>query len=201
MVHVSKDKAAENRDALLRTAGRLFRQYGFDGVGVAQIAKEAGLTHGALYAHFSSKDELAAAALAYACAGNLADTRAWIGDRSLSFEELASGYASAEMRDRLETGCPMVASISEVGRKDASISASFTRGFEDLVAMFEASLGSSIPESRRRSLALASAAAEIGALAVSRAVKKTDAAMADELLKAVQAVLATAHDVELKLTA
>lgn len=198
MVHVSKNKAAQNRDALLRAASRLFRQHGFDGVGVAQIAREAGLTHGALYAHFASKDELAAAALAYGCAGNMADTRDWIGDRSLSFEQLLAGYASSEMRNSLETGCPMVASISEVGRKDALVSESFTRGFEDLVSVFEASLEPSIPALKRRSLALASAAAEIGALAVSRAVLKTDSAMADEVLEATRNMLATAHHQELE---
>ena len=195
-MHVSKVKAAENRDALLRTASRLFRRYGIDGVGVAQIAKEAGLTHGALYAHFSSKDELAAAALSYGCADNMAKTREWVGDRSMSFEELLGGYASTDMRDRLDTGCPMAAAVSEAGRKDCSVSESFTRGFEELVAMFEASLDEAMPPARRRSLALATAAAEIGAIAVSRAVLKTDAALADRILEASRDILSMICKVE-----
>jgi TetR/AcrR family transcriptional repressor of nem operon len=51
-MRVSNKQAAENRGALLQAANRLFRKRGIDGIGVAEIAKEAGLTHGALYAHF-----------------------------------------------------------------------------------------------------------------------------------------------------
>ena len=58
---VTKEKATENRAALVHAAGRLFRERGIDGVGVAEISKKAGLTHGALYAQFPSKEALAAA--------------------------------------------------------------------------------------------------------------------------------------------
>src|SRR5437879_10460328 len=63
---VTKEKAAENRAALVQAAGRLFRERGIDGVGVAEISKKAGLTHGALYAQFPSKEALAAEAFASA---------------------------------------------------------------------------------------------------------------------------------------
>ena len=59
VVYVKREQADENREALLATASRLFRERGIDGVGVAEIAREAGLTHGALYKHFRSKDDLA----------------------------------------------------------------------------------------------------------------------------------------------
>ena len=62
LMKVTKHQAAANRDALLDAAGRLFRERGIDDVGVAEIGKEAGLTHGALYAHFPTKDALAAEA-------------------------------------------------------------------------------------------------------------------------------------------
>ena len=62
---VTKQQAAANRAALVQAADRLFRERGIDGVGVAEISKRAGLTHGALYAQFSSKEALAAEALAY----------------------------------------------------------------------------------------------------------------------------------------
>src|SRR5260370_42546391 len=61
---VTTEKAAENRAALVQAAGRLFRERGINGVGVAEISKTAGLTHGALYGQFQSKDALAAEALA-----------------------------------------------------------------------------------------------------------------------------------------
>ena len=56
---VTKEKSAENRAALVETAARLFRERGIDGVGVAEISKAAGLTHGALYGQFPSKDRRA----------------------------------------------------------------------------------------------------------------------------------------------
>jgi TetR/AcrR family transcriptional repressor of nem operon len=195
-MRVSKERAAENRVALLKAASRLFRKRGIDGVGVADIAKEAGLTHGALYAHFPSKDVLAAEAFSYGFAGNMADTRAWVGDRCLSFQEYLDGYLSTYMRDRLETGCPLAASVSEIGRHDCAVSASFTRAFEEMAAMLESSLEDTIPASRRRRLAVAAAAAEIGAIAVSRAVAKADAALADEVLQAVRETVGAAHETE-----
>src|SRR5258708_17211318 len=63
---VTKEKVTENRASLVQAAGRLFRERGIDGVGVAEISKKAGLTHGALYAQFPSKGALAAEAFASA---------------------------------------------------------------------------------------------------------------------------------------
>ncbi len=121
-----------------------------DGVGVADIAKEAGLTHGALYAHFPSKDALAAEAFSYGFAGNMADTREWAGDRCPPFQEYLDGLLSPYMRDKLETGCPLTASASEIARQGCAVSASFTRAFEEMVAMMEGSLEDTIPASQRR---------------------------------------------------
>jgi len=56
-MRVSREKAAENREKIVETAARLFREHGFDGIGVDSIMKEAGLTHGGFYGHFKSKDE------------------------------------------------------------------------------------------------------------------------------------------------
>lgn len=195
-MRVSKEKAAENREALLQAASRLFRQKGIDGVGVAEIAKEAGLTHGALYAHFSSKDELAAAAFSYGFAGNMNDTREWVGDRSLGFTDYLDGYLSPYMRDKVETGCPMAASASEIGRHDSAVSESFKRAFEEMATMLEDSLEDTIPQAQKRRLAIAAAAAEIGGIAVSRAVAKADATLAEEVLEAIRATFAATHEVE-----
>ncbi|MEA1672855.1 helix-turn-helix domain-containing protein [Nitrospirillum sp. BR 11163] len=195
-MRVSKEKAAENRVALLEAASRLIRERGIDGVGVAEIAKEAGLTQGALYAHFSSKEELVAEAFSHGFAGNMAETRVWAGDRRPPFEEYLDGLLSTYMRDRLGTGCPMAASASEVGRQGCSVSASFTRAFNEQFALLEDSLEGSIPAAQRRRLAIAAVAAEIGAIAVSRAIAKTDPAQADEVLRAVRETLGAAHKVE-----
>src|SRR5262245_7153686 len=58
-MRVSREKFAENREKILTVAGVLFREKGFDGIGVAEIMKAAGMTHGGFYGHFGSKEELA----------------------------------------------------------------------------------------------------------------------------------------------
>jgi TetR/AcrR family transcriptional repressor of nem operon len=65
-MRVTREKAAENRARIVETAARLFREKGFDGVGLDAIMKEAGLTHGGFYGHFTSKEDLAAEAVARA---------------------------------------------------------------------------------------------------------------------------------------
>jgi TetR/AcrR family transcriptional regulator, transcriptional repressor for nem operon len=185
-VRVSKEKAAGNRDALLQAASRLFRQRGIDGVGVADIAREAGLTHGALYAHFPSKDALAAEAFCYGFNVNMAEFAAATGDRRLAFEDHLDGLFSPDRRDAVETGCPLGASVSEIGRQGCAISGSFTRAFEEMVAMVERSLADRLPAPERRRLAVATVTAQIGAIAVSRGVAKTDMALSDEALQAVR---------------
>jgi TetR/AcrR family transcriptional regulator, transcriptional repressor for nem operon len=192
-MRVSKEKAGENRIALLQAASRLFRQRGIEGVGVADIAREAGLTHGALYAHFKSKDELAAEAFSYGFEGNMANTRAWAAAQCPSFQDYFDGLLSTSMRDRMETGCPLAASASEIARQGSAVSASFTRAVEEMTAMLEASLDKQLPASEKRRLALAAVAAEMGALALSRAVAKTDAALADEVLQAVRGAVGAAY--------
>ena len=195
-MRVSKKQAAENREALLQAANRLFRQRGIDGVGVAEIADEAGLTHGALYAHFPSKEALAAEAFSHGFAGNLANTKARARERDRSFEEHLGGLISTHMRDDWEAGCPMAASASEIGRQGCALSASFTNAFEQFVEMIEGSLENAIPPARKRRLAIAAVAAEIGAIATARAVAKTDSALADEVLEAVREIIWAAYKIE-----
>ena len=69
---VSREQAAQNRERIVEAAARLFRERGFEGIGVADLMKEAGLTHGGFYGHFSSKDDLIAEASEHALAESLA---------------------------------------------------------------------------------------------------------------------------------
>jgi TetR/AcrR family transcriptional regulator, transcriptional repressor for nem operon len=191
-MRVSKQKSAENRVVLLNAASRLFRERGIEGVGVAEIAKEAGLTHGALYAHFPSKDALVAEAFRHGFDRNVAGA----SDQRATFEEHLGGLLSTQMRDDWKAGCPMAASASEIGRQGCAVSESFTQALEQMATMIEGSLGDSIPPSKRRSLALAAVAAEIGAIAASRAIAKTNPALADEVLQAVRETVCTAYKAE-----
>ena len=183
---VSKEMTEINRGSLLRAASHLFRERGIDGVGVAEIAKEAGLTHGALYKHFPSKEALAAEAFYHPVATKNAETDASDEDREPSFEEYLDAMFSIEHRDNLGSGCPMTASASEVARQGSAVAASFTRAFKEKVITLEASIKEKMPSSEKRHLAVSALAAQIGAMAVARAVAKVDASLSKEVLQAVR---------------
>lgn len=180
---VSKETAEINRGSLLRAASHLFRERGIDGVGVAEIAKEAGLTHGALYKHFPSKEALAAEAFYHPLAVKNAAKGA--SDEEISFEEHLDAMFSMKHRDRLGNGCPLTASASEIARQGPAVAASFTRAFKEKVASLEASIKEKMPASEKRRLAVSALAAQIGAMAVARAVAKVDASLSKEVLQAV----------------
>ena len=192
MVYVKREQADENREALLATASRLFRERGIDGVGVAEIAREAGLTHGALYKHFRSKDDLATEAFAQGLALSREAFRGEGTRRKRSVAGYLDYLLSPLNRDEPGASCPMTASASEIGRHGKDISARFAKGFQEKAGAFEAVMDEAVPEAERRRLGLAIVAAEIGAIAAARAVAKSDPALSDEILKAVHAMLVNA---------
>src|SRR5437870_9078504 len=107
---VSREQAAQNRERILHAAAQLFRERGFEGVGVADLMKEAGLTHGGFYGHFSSKEDL----MAQACARASARSRSlWskLAERSPQdpLSEIAGVYLTSRHRDNPGEGCLMAA--------------------------------------------------------------------------------------------
>src|SRR5271154_6767955 len=113
---VTKEQSAENRAALVDTAARMFRERGIDGVGVAEISKAAGLTHGALYGQFPSKQALVAEALAQGLAGGHARMTVSGPDGGPTLFDLLDRYLTLKHRDNLAGGCAMAASASEIAR-------------------------------------------------------------------------------------
>jgi TetR/AcrR family transcriptional repressor of nem operon len=184
---VTKEQSAENRASLIRTASRLFKTYGIDGVGVADISKEAGLTHGALYAQFSSKDVLAAEALAHGLQQSTAKMRAVVKEREATLDDYLDSLLSKKHRDSIASGCPIAASGSEVARKDKAVSRSFAGGVEGYAGAFEATLGPAATTERERALAIT--AAVIGAIVVARGVAKADPELSEEVITAARRVL------------
>lgn len=181
---VTKEKAAENRTALLRAAGKMFREHGIDGVGVAEISKEARLTHGALYAQFRSKDELAAEALKDSVnrlSGRLAAMK---NDDAATLSDYLDSYLSKRHRDGLAQGCPLAASGSEIARQDNAVSAAFAEGLKQMVDLVERKLPESASSATRRERALAIVAGEIGALIVARGLAKSNPRLSEEVLAA-----------------
>src|SRR6516225_595386 len=103
-MRVTRERAAENRARIVATASRLFREKGFDGVGLDAIMKEAGLTHGGFYGHFTCKEDLATEAVAHAL-----EHGAELQGRYTNVADLVSGYLSeSHLADRAN-GCALAA--------------------------------------------------------------------------------------------
>ena len=186
---VTKEKVTENRAALVQAAGHLFRERGIDGVGVAEISKKAGLTHGALYAQFPSKEALAAEAFTSALKPGLEKMTADRGGRPATLTDFLDDYLSFDHRDDLAAGCPMSASASEVARQDKIVCERFTEGFDQFVALIEHGLGASAVKADKRQRAQAMMAAMIGGVAASRAIAKVDPKLSNQILRAVRQIV------------
>jgi TetR/AcrR family transcriptional repressor of nem operon len=188
-MRISKEKAAENRAALIRAASKLFRERGIAGVGVAEISKEAGLTHGALYAHFKSKEELALAALTY----GFEQSRSMMDAHSVDGIPDLAGYLDAclspDGRDDYAGGCPMAASASEIGRHDKALSARFAEGYMEMVRTFERHIAQQAQAQDAPARAMMLVAAMMGGLAVARGMAKGNPALSEQVLKATRALV------------
>src|SRR3954471_18405110 len=103
---VSREQAARNREWIVETAAQRFRERGFEGIGVADLMKEAGLTHGGFYGHFSSKEDLIAEAAAHALTGSLA-LFTEVAERAPAdlLPAIASAYLTTGHRDNPGEGC------------------------------------------------------------------------------------------------
>ena len=179
-MRVTRKQAAANREKVLDVAGKLFRERGFDGIGVADIMKRAGLTHGGFYGQFASKDDLAAETTERVL-GNPRWQERLTGRADPSFGEVVRGYLSPRHRDDPGTGCLMAAVGSDAARQPRAVRRAFTDGFRARIdALVKMVPGRS--QAARREKALATMASLVGALILSRAVD--DPALSDEILEA-----------------
>jgi TetR/AcrR family transcriptional regulator, transcriptional repressor for nem operon len=175
VMRVTKEKAAENRERIVATASRLFREKGFDGVGVDAIMDGVGLTHGGFYRHFRSKDDLAAEAVSRGLAAGMARLGAF---KSLS--DLVAAYLSPEHRADLGGGCLLAALGGDIARHGAGVRSALTanvRARLDRLAGWFAGR-----RTARRAQAIATLSGLVGAMVLARAVD--DPALSDEILAA-----------------
>jgi TetR/AcrR family transcriptional repressor of nem operon len=187
-MRVSRERAAENRDRIIDVAGRLFRERGFDGIGVAGLMKAAGLTHGGFYGHFESKEDLEL----QACARVLARTsEQWnavaVNAAEAPLDALLDTYLSGRHRDGIGNGCVYAALAADVARQEnPALRHSFTEGLRSLIDV----LARAVPgrtKASRRERALARLAGMVGALILARAVD--DAGLSDEILATARVAL------------
>jgi TetR/AcrR family transcriptional regulator, transcriptional repressor for nem operon len=182
---VSRAEAAQNRERIIETAAKLFRERGFDGIGVAELMKSAGLTHGGFYGNFASKEDLMAQACARALEGSLDAMRQVIErDDGNALSTIASAYLTPAHRDRPGEGCAMAALGAEAARHGSPVRAAFTQGVRPVVDI----LTQLVPAKSKRAKhekALAIYASMVGALVLARAVD--DAELSEEILQSVLA--------------
>jgi TetR/AcrR family transcriptional regulator, transcriptional repressor for nem operon len=185
---VSKEQAEQNRSALLDAASRLYRERGFDGIGVAQIAREAGLTHGSLYGHFDSKEHYAAEACALAFVQGLSGLRqAEIGDDA-ALGAFFRDYLSQRHRDDLAEGCAVAALAAESARKDGPVPLTMTRGIETFVKLLRERMAdpdADADAAASHDRALVTLSMMVGGLILSRASASVNAELSVQVLSAV----------------
>lgn len=182
---VTREQAAQNRDRVLDVAARLFRERGFDGIGVVDLMKSAGLTHGGFYGQFTSKEDLMAQACARAGQETLRKFQA-AADRSPAspLTGVAQMYLSTLHRDQAGNGCLVAALGADAARQGPTLRQAISESVNAVVGL----LAGWVPgrtKAARRARALSSYASMVGALVLARAVE--DKALSDEILQAVAA--------------
>src|SRR3954467_1741914 len=173
-----KDQKQATRQRILEAAGRRFKADGIDGAGVAAVMSDAGLTNGAFYAHFASKEDLVANVLADQLRVQRESFRAAPSDRA-GLELLIRAYLSPEHRDHSADGCPSAALLDEIVRRPAGTKDVFTDEVlataDDLAARLEPK-----DPGAARTDALTLLGFVIGTLQLSRALSDRD--LSDQLL-------------------
>ncbi|MBN3785741.1 TetR family transcriptional regulator [Burkholderia sp. Ac-20353] len=174
---ITKAQAQANREHVVETASRLFRERGYDGVGVADLMAAAGFTHGGFYKQFRSKADL----MAESAACSIAQTAAL--SAGVDAPEFVRHYLSREHRDTRATGCTMAALGGDAARQPEAVRATFAAGIESLLAALSpegtALDGADPDQVRARSLDILAHA--VGAIVMSRACPD-DSPLADEIL-------------------
>jgi TetR/AcrR family transcriptional repressor of nem operon len=181
-MRVSKQKAAQNRERILTSAARLFREHGIGATGVDSITEDAGLTHGGLYSQFESKEAIATEAvrLALAKSQHLWQVLAERNGPKKAFPAIVAQYLSAAHRDSAGRGCVIAALGSEIARQPRRVRDSLTREFENSLAFLTELMRQDNPAIGKDD-AIAAFVSMVGALILARAV--SDETLSNEILK------------------
>jgi TetR/AcrR family transcriptional repressor of nem operon len=171
-MRITKEKKQENHDRIVAIAAEMFRERGFDGVGVADLMQAAGLTHGGFYNHFASKEAL----IAEAAAKGFVETSERYADHSVG--KVIDAYISRAHRDARGQGCPAAALSGEAARLPQDTRAVFGDGIAGLFAALETGLAG---RADARAQAISLLAQAVGAVVLSRACPD-GSALADEIL-------------------
>ncbi|CAM5652207.1 MULTISPECIES: TetR/AcrR family transcriptional regulator [Streptomyces] len=199
MPRITKEEKARNRQNIVEAAGRMFRAQGIDAVGIADLMKEAGLTHGGFYNHFASKDDLAVEVCNASFAASLGVLAQAVADGDAPagspLRRVVDDYLSAGHRDAPDGGCPSASLVIDAGRHDETIQRSYAAGVEGYLTGFAAELarehdgepdgGLGPQEARAEAVLLLSRM--VGAMVLARAVRHVEPDLSDEILRTCRA--------------
>jgi TetR/AcrR family transcriptional regulator, transcriptional repressor for nem operon len=174
----SQDHKQATRRRILEAAGRRFKEDGIDGSGVATVMSDAGLTNGAFYAHFASKEDLVANVLADQLRAQRHSFDAHPSDRA-GLEAFIRSYLSPQHRDQYADGCPSAALLDEIARRPAATKQVFTDELIDVIDDIASRLDPTDAEAARTD-ALTLFGLMLGTLQLARAL--TDRDLSDQLL-------------------
>ena len=169
-MRVSRVQAEENRENVINVASRLFRERGFDGIGLKDLMESAGLTQGAFYKQFESKEDLAAQASerAFESAIRRLSAAAEANPKDPLGAVIAL-YLSMGHREEKGDGCPVVALGADAARQGPDVKASFEAWIRKYLEMLGPWLGESDGEDSTDK-AMAVLSTMVGAMVLSRAV-------------------------------
>lgn len=181
-MRVSRVQAEENRQTVITVASRLFREYGFDGIGLKDLMKGAGLTQGAFYKQFASKEDLAAQASRRALESASGRwSRAAESNPRDPLAAVIAFYLSMEHSAEKLDGCPIVALGSDAARQGADVKASFEEGIRQHIELLSGWVGDADSEDAAGK-AMAILSTMVGAVVLSRAVN--DEVLSRQILRA-----------------
>jgi TetR/AcrR family transcriptional repressor of nem operon len=177
-MRVSRIQAAENRQTVINVASRLFRERGFDGVGLKDLMKGAGLTQGAFYKQFASKEDLAVEASKRALeSGAHRWSEAAAGNPDDPLGAVIGFYLSGDHREEKMDGCPIVALGSDAARQGFDVKAAFEAGIKAHLEVLGRFIAETSGEtSSGKTMAILSTM--VGAVTLSRVVNDPDLAQA-----------------------
>jgi TetR/AcrR family transcriptional regulator, transcriptional repressor for nem operon len=178
IIHVmghSREDKARSHDRIVNIAATRLRESGLAGPGVAELMRDAGLTHGGFYKHFGSRDDLVAEAVDRALADNEGFMTALLTEAADPLAAFVDWYTSAEHRDTPGAGCGVVSFSADAPRADQRVQAAYTAQVERYLAHLEPLLGD-------RPRAAAALSTLVGTVLVARAVGPGE--LSDEILQA-----------------
>ncbi|KAA3499395.1 MULTISPECIES: TetR/AcrR family transcriptional regulator [Rhizobium/Agrobacterium group] len=169
-MRVSRAQAEENRDRVITVASRLFREHGFDGIGLKDLMKGAGLTQGGFYKQFTSKDDLAALASRRALESATRRWSAAAADTSDPLEAVMAFYLSRDHRGEKAEGCPLVALGADAARQSVEVRRPFEDGIRAHFEVLDELMGDA-DNSGPSEKAMAILSMMVGAVTLSRIIE------------------------------